>query len=94
MKRVIRPAEEEIGNVVPGILFSIFWYCSIGGIILRGGFQLMLVIFLIAGILPVFQAVTSIRRALFYRKQRAEAIALGNATYGTITGVTRQDVPY
>ena len=94
MKRVIRPAEEEIGNVVPGILFSIFWYCSIGGIILRGGFQLMLVIFLIAGVLPVFQAVTSIRRALFYRKQRAEAIALGNAAYGTITGVTRQDVPY
>ena len=42
MKRVIRPAEEEIGNVVPGILFSIFWYCSIGGI------KLMLVIFLIA----------------------------------------------
>ena len=94
MKRKIRPAEEEIGNVVPGVLFSIFWYCSIGGIILRGGFQLMLVIFLIAGVLPVFQAVTSIRRALFYRKQRAEAIALGNAAYGTIIGVIRQDVPY
>ena len=94
MKRVIRPAEEEIGNVIPNILFSILWYCSIGGIILRGGFQLMLLIFLIAGILPVYQAVNSIRRALFYRKERARAIALGNVTYGTITGVTRQDVPY
>lgn len=94
MKRVIRPAEEEIGNVIPNILFSILWYCSIGGIILRGGFQLMLLIFLIAGILPVYQAVNSIRRALFYRKERARAIALGNVAYGTITGVTRQDVPY
>lgn len=94
MKRVIRPAEEEIGNVIPLILFSILWYCSIGGIIIRSGFQFPLLIFLIAGILPVFQAVNTIRRALFYRRQRADAIAFGDAAYGTITGVTRQDVPY
>lgn len=94
MKRVIRPAEEEIGNVIPLILFGILWYCTIGGIIIRGGFQFPLLIFLIAGMLPLIQAVNSIRRALFYRRQRAKAIALGSAAYGTITGVTRQDVPY
>lgn len=33
-------------------------------------------------------------RALFYRKQRADAIAFGNVSSGRITGVTRQDVPY
>lgn len=94
MKRMIRPAEEEFGGIIPVILFSILWYCTIGGIIIQGGFQLPLLIFLIAGILPVFQSINNIRRALFYRRQRADAIALGNAAYGTITGVTRQDVPY
>ena len=38
--------------------------------------------------------VHEIRRALFYRRQRADAVALGNAAYGRIVGVTRQDVPY
>lgn len=94
MKRLIRPAEEEIGNIAPTILFVILWYVSISSIIIRNGFQLSLLIFLIAGVLPLSQSINSIRRALFYRRQRSDAIALGNAAYGTITGVTRQDVPY
>ena len=94
MKRTIRPAEEEIGSVIPVILFSLLWYSSIFGIIFRGGFQTPLLIFLVAGILPLYQVITNIRRAFFYRRQRAEAVALGNVSYGKITGVTRQDVPY
>ena len=35
MKHMIRPAEEEIGSVVPVILFSLLWYSSIFGIIFR-----------------------------------------------------------
>lgn len=30
----------------------------------------------------------------FYRKQRADAIALGDRKNGRIVGITRQDVPY
>lgn len=94
MKSRIRPAEEEIGNILPVILFCILWYSAIGGIIAKNGFQIPLLIFLAGGLMPVYQTVTSIRRALFYRRERANAIALGNVSYGRITGVTRQDVPY
>lgn len=94
MKRIIRPADEEIGNVIPTILFSILWYSALAGMIIRSGFQTALLLFLVAGILPLYQTVTNIRRAFFYRKQRADAIALGHASYGKITEVTRQDIPY
>lgn len=93
MRHPIRPAEEEIGNIIPLILFTVVWYAFIINIILSGGFQLFLLLFMAAGLLPPYQAFNSIRRALFYRRQRAEAIASGNASCGTITGVIRQDVP-
>ena len=92
-RRNIRPAEEEIGTVLPVILFSAIWYGSLGSLIFRSGFEISLLLFLIAGILLPYQAVTNIRRALFYRKQRADAIALGRAAAGRITSVTRQSVP-
>ena len=41
-----------------------------------------------------YTAVNNLRRALFYRRQRAEAVALGDVSPGRITGVARQDVPY
>lgn len=93
MKRSIRPAEEEIGNIFPLILFSILWYTLIGNTIISGSFQPMLLMFLVAGLLPLYQIFNNIRRAFFYRRQRSEAIALGNVSHGTITGVTRQDIP-
>ena len=37
MKRKIRPAEEEMGNVVFLILFVILWYSSLIGSFLTGG---------------------------------------------------------
>ena len=56
--------------------------------------QTILILFLAAGLLPVYQAVNSIRRAFFYRRQRAAAIALGRAADGRITEVVRQYVSY
>ena len=92
--RKIRPAEEEIGNIFPVLLFVILWYGAIGVTISRAGFQVYLLLFLAAGLLPLGQTVTSIRRALFYRKQRADAIALGHEAEGRIISVTQQNVPY
>ena len=94
MRRVIRPAEEEMGGVLWTALFSAVWYCAICGSILKSGFQISLLLFLVAGLLPLCQAVNIVRRALFYRKQRTDAIAFGNRCRGRIVGVTRQDVPY
>lgn len=94
MKRNIRPAEEEIGSVVPTLLFCVLWYSALAGMILRNSFQPALLLFLVAGILPLYQAVNNIRRAFFYRKQRRQAIEYGNAACGRITDVMRQDVPY
>lgn len=90
----IRPAEEEIGNLLPLILFSILWYSTLGVSIVENGFQPGLILFLAAGLLPLYQAFMSIRRALFYRRQRAEAVALGRPARGRIVGISREDVPY
>ncbi len=94
MRRVIRPAEEEMGGVITTVLFSVVWYSALCGTIFRGGFQITLLLFLVAGLLPLCQAVNIARRAFFYRKQRADAIALGDRRNGRIVGITRQDVPY
>lgn len=94
MKKRIRPADEEFGNIWFSILFCLLWYGLLISNLIHSTMNGFGIIFLIAGLLPIYSVVTSIRRALFYRKQRAEAIALGNASYGRITGITRQDIPY
>ncbi len=94
MKRKIRPAEEEIGNIAFIVLFVILWYSGLLGTIAAGGIRVTVLLFLVAGLLPVYSAVTMVRRALFYRKQRADAIAYGQSQPGRIQGVVRQDVPY
>ena len=94
MKQKIRPAEEEIGNVAFIFLFVILWYSALLGSVMSGGAGITVMLFFVAGLLPVYSAVTMIRRALFYRKQRADAIAYGQSQPGRIQGVVRQDVPY
>ncbi len=94
MRRVIRPAEEEMGNVIPVFLFTFLWFGSILGSMAVSGFHMTLCLFLAAGLLPLYTAVNGIRRALFYRRQRREAVALGDVKYGRICGVIRKDMPY
>ena len=94
MRKKFRPADEEIGPILPLLLFPVLWYSALFRGIAGSGFQVMLVPFLVAGLLPVYSAVNEIRRAMFYRKQRADAIAWGHSEIGRIRGVTRQDVPY
>lgn len=94
MKRKIRPAEEEMGNVAFLILFAILWYACLVASIVNGGTRITVLLFFVAGLFPVYSAVTMIRKALFYRRQRADAIAYGSSQLGKIRGVMRQDIPY
>ena len=95
MKHRIRPAEEEIGFIFPVLAFSVLWYGSLLRIVLSGGIRsVTLLLFFAAGLIPLYTVVMNIRRAFFYRKQRADAITLGHREHGRIRAVTRQDVPY
>lgn len=94
MKRTIRPAEEEISGVIPTLVFAAAWYAIVFRSIVSAGFGPYMLIFLVGGLLMPYTAVNNLRRALFYRRQRAEAVALGNVAQGRITGVERQYVPY
>ena len=94
MKKIIRPAEEEISGVVPTFVFAAVWYSVVLRSIVSAGFDPFMIIFLAGGLLMPYTAVNNLRRALFYRRQRAEAVALGDVSPGRITGVARQDVPY
>ena len=94
MKRKIRPAEEEMGNIAFLVLFVILWYSTLIGSLASNGVRTPVLLFLVAGLFPVYSAVTVVRKALFYRRQRAEAVAYGHSQLGRIRSVTRQDVPY
>lgn len=93
MKHKIRPADEEFTNCIPSLAFSVLWYVSIGKQLIQT-FDPSLLLFIIAGLLPLYVGVQSIRKALFYRNQRAQAIARGHAVHGRITGVVRKMIPY
>lgn len=94
MKRTIRPAEEEISGVIPTLVFAAAWYAIVFRSIVSAGFGPYMLIFLVGGLLMPYTAVNNLRRALFYRRQRAEAVALENVAQGRITGVERQYVSY
>ena len=63
MKRKIRPAEEEMGNVAFLILFAILWYACLVASIVNGGTRITVLLFFVAGLFPVYSAVTMIRKA-------------------------------
>ena len=86
MKRKIRPAEEEISGVIPAIVFTAVWYSVLIRSIAAAGFDPFLLVFLAAGLLMPYTAVNNVRRALFYRRQRAEAVALGDVVKAVCLG--------
>ena len=83
-----------MGNVAFLILFAILWYACLVASLVNGGTRITVLLFFVAGLFPVYSAVTMIRKALFYRRQRADAIAYGSSQWGKIRGVMRQDIPY
>ena len=94
MHKRIRPADEEMGGIWYTLGFVVLWYSGLLSAVRLRGVSMELSIFLIAGLLPLVMALQSIRKALFYRRKRKEAIQYGNASRGKIVGVMRQTVPY
>lgn len=92
-KRRIRPASEELGCHLEMILFTLVWYSILVIQILERGFEASIIVFLLAGLIPILAMAAGIKQALYYRAQRREAIALGRVQKGTIVGVSRKAVP-
>ncbi|MCD7808069.1 MAG: hypothetical protein LUH02_01905 [Erysipelotrichaceae bacterium] len=94
MHKYIRPANEEFNGITYLILFSILWYVSIVRNILANGFDSSLILFIIFGLIPVVAAIDIIRRALYYRKKRQEAINYNDKCKGVITKITKDYEAY
>ncbi len=92
-QKKIRPASHELGGVAYSLVFSLVWYASLLRIILAGGFQFILILFLLVGLLPLEMAVRQMHRA--FRARRAHQRALEEITPlpGTIVSIQRAAVP-
>ena len=93
-RKRIRPAQEEMRGTAFTIIFVLVWYAGLMRGIAGGGFQSAYLLFLVAGLLPVFTAVQGGRRALFYRRQGREIREFGNAARGRIVNVIMKSAPY
>ena len=93
-RKRIRPAQEEMRGTAFTIIFVLVWYAGLMRGIAGGGFQSAYLLFLVAGLLPVFTAVQGVRRALFYRRQGREIREFGNAARGRIVNVIMKSAPY
>ena len=92
MKRQIRPATEELGSGALPLVFSAVWYTAIAKQLSVSDAPTLL-LFAVAGLLPLYTGVRSIRSALLCRRRRAQAISSGRAARGRIVGVTQKLVP-
>ena len=81
-------------GVLYSALFLLIWYAGLLRGILTSGFQSSYMLFLAAGLIPLFTAVQTVRRVLFYRRQREEIKAAGNVSRGRIVNVIMKSSPY
>lgn len=89
-KRKIHTANEEFGGVGYTLLFSLIWYTLLLRIILQNGFSSSYLIFLIAGLMPLYQGSQVIRRAIYYRRFARRVKSYAQPRQGTIVGLTRK----
>ena len=62
MRKKIHTANEEVRNIGFLIFFSVLWYSQLFGMIAAGGFHATLLIFLLAGLLPLGGAVRMVQK--------------------------------
>jgi len=93
MKRQIRIADEEVGNILPTLLFSIVWYVLIF-YQMKNNYKPTLIIFLVSGIMPLYTIIKQFQRAFFYRRQRKAAVLSADKRVGHITGIIKKRIPY
>lgn len=87
--RKFPPAQEKLSESVLSILFCCVWYAMIFGDYVREGYQSGDLIFIVAGLPLIYTSVMGVRRAMFYRNQRRDAINLGRVRPGRIVSVKR-----
>ena len=87
--RRIRTKRESLSGVAFGLLFSAIWYSIILKNILAGQAMGNYIIFLIAGLLPLYTSLRQIRRAVYYRKLHEE-YQKGRARKGRIIDCVKQ----
>ncbi len=91
LKRRIHTKKESFGNIGFMLLFVVLWYSalfrSFRGI--DGNMPVTVVLFAVAGLLPLLTAVRSIKNALYYRRLHRQCMA-GIPRRGRIVGCSRQ----
>lgn len=88
-KKGFRPVQEELGGPIYSGAVCIIWYMIVAAWILGGGFRMNQILFILAGLFPLYGAIVGTKRAIFYRKQRKRAINRGNPSQGKIVNVVR-----
>lgn len=92
MKRKIYTADEEMGyEVIYMILFTVLWYSGMVKIIFDKGLSMSVVPFLLAGILPLAQAVNMVRKASCYRNFHKKCMQESCPRQGRIVNIRRKE---
>lgn len=93
--RKIRPDEEAFSDIWMTLAFLLVWYGTLIFGAIRAEIEWAEAFpFLIVGILPLYSVYSRIYSALFFRKKRSEAIALGRCCKGTIQSISIEKMPY
>ena len=85
--RRFRPAQEELSKVILSTLFCCVWYALLLSDYIRLGFRSGDLIFIVAGLPFILTTAINAKSAMFYRKQRKDAIKLGHVRPGRIVEV-------
>ena len=90
VKKKIWTAEEEMRGVPYLIIFSVVWYVLLINMIISGGFHSSLLIFFLAGVMPVYQTVRVIRTAVSARRFHRQCMQENRPQQGRIVNITRE----
>lgn len=92
MHKKIWTVNEEIGNIVFLIFVSIIWYVLILASIKQNGFQPLVVLFIIVGLLFPFQTVRMLQKMVYFRKRHAKCVQEGHPQKGKIVNIVREHI--
>lgn len=90
MRKKIRTADEEMGNIGFLIFFTVLWYSGILSGIFRDGFDTTLLLFLAVGLMVPIQAVRMIQKAVYFRNFHRQCMNEGHPQQGRIVNITRE----
>lgn len=93
MKKRIRPAEEELYPCIYQILVALLWYTLlIKNLLTSSEQEPAIYLFLLLGVVIIYQTVNQVNAVYICRKKRKEAISLGRARKGYINRIRMERV--